>query len=97
MGGNSSRREFLTTASLAGAALVVGGSAGCAGPQLLYRDQIRVDSGGCIIVTDKVLSAELYKKWLQQSSGKPKSGEREGLCIIFDDPSGKPVNSLCNC
>lgn len=95
MNEDSSRREFLRNASLAGAALVAGGSvagvAGCA------KNQVEIDQNGCLFVKDKELAATLYEQWRAQN--KPETGPRKGICVRFPDPSspGNKVNSLCDC
>lgn len=92
---DSSRREFLRNASLAGVALVAGGTVagatGCGG------DQVEIGEDGCLFVKDKRLAARLYAQL--QAQNKPDTGPRKGICVSFVEPGsdGHKVNSLCTC
>ena len=68
MSGDSSRREFLVAASLAGAALATGGAAGCGNDKTGMRQQVDIDEDGRLIVRDPELADKLTAIWNYQES-----------------------------
>lgn len=101
MADNPTRRDFLKTVSLAGAALVAGEStAAAANGERKKRDEQRtsakrkkvwawVDENGCLNIDDDELEAQLYAICRDYGS----------ICVTIDVPGseGNKLNSLCNC
>ena len=105
---DSSRREFLRNASLAGVALVAGGAvagvAGCDGQECKEGHKkvcVWWDDTGHLYVDDPDLAAKLYQVWRAKAGQDPPLGGPpiKGISVSLPDPNspGNKLNSLCNC
>ena len=104
---DSSRREFLRNASLAGVALVAGGAvagaAGCDGQECREGHKkvcVWWDNEGHLFVDDPDLAAKLYQVFRDKTGPDPPPGSQiKGISVSWPDPGspGNHLNSLCNC
>jgi hypothetical protein len=106
----SSRREFLRTVTLAGAAAAAGGVAGCAAVKVAIREN------GVIVIKDPELIRLFHDAYIEQA-GRVRAGTSNRKGIPFrvpgmpqapnqanaatTDPSDfdskVPINNLCGC
>jgi hypothetical protein len=104
----SSRREFLRSVSLAGAAVAIAGGAGCAKPPEVQsrKPQIRMENDSTIVIEDPELIAALDRIYhSQEAQGKVDRPGSAGIRTKFyvkdstgeNCPGTHQVNLLCAC
>ena len=97
MSRDSSRRGFLVTASLAGAAIAAGGATGGCGTR--PKPQVEIDRDGRIVIHDRAVAkrlADVWDRWRMQVEDPESLGTR-AFTVSFDDGKGDTINSLCGC